>query len=308
MRLGTGPRLLSRPGLRTYDARLPFETRHVSVSLVYVRDLLAEATRMDIRFYRMAAPVVPVVNAVDLDPFRRQLDGCLALAEMVGAEAQSMGMRLTVHPTLDIQLGSGEEAIVRRSAALASAWEALFAAMGLGSEARVVVHRGGSGPQADAAFVANALALPPAVRGRLAIENDERQCSLDAALWLSRQTGIPVVWDYLHWRCAGRRGRSPGDCYAAAAATWPQGVPAKVHFSSPRTAAEHGRPPQARAHADYLDPFAFLDFAGGIGDACDVMLEAGAKDLALLKLRQDLAAIGADALGHPGGTSLAAAG
>jgi UV DNA damage endonuclease len=54
--------------------------------------------------------------------------------------------------------------------------------------------------------------------------------------------------------------------------------------------------PQLRAHADLIDPIAFEHFltetAAGARDF-DVMLEAKAKDLALLRLREQLAARGA---------------
>lgn len=299
MRLGTGPRLLTQPALRTYDCRLPLEARHVSVSLVCLRDLLAEAGRLGIAFYRLASQIVPVLGSDDVPRFRRQLDDCLLLAETVGAEARSRGMRLTVHPALDVQLGSGDERVAQRGAAVACAWEALLTAMGLGSDARIVVHRGGSGAGANAAFAARAAALPPAVRERLALENDERHCSLEAALWLSARTGIPVVWDYLHWRCAGAAGRGIGDAFKDVARTWPDGATVKLHYSSPRTGAVNGRPPQAWAHAEYIDPFAFHDFAVALGGDCDVMLEAGGKDLALLKLRHDLMALGLEGVLGP---------
>jgi UV DNA damage endonuclease len=96
------------------------------------------------------------------------------------------------------------------------------------------------------------------------------------------------------------------DALAAALATWPAGVQPKIPFSSPRTAVEQrvvrkGRRverrrvvPQLRAHADLVDPIAFEGFlahtAGGL--AFDVMLEAKAKDLALLRLREQLLARG----------------
>lgn len=305
MRLGTGPRLLGCPGLRTYDTRLPFEARQLSLSLVCLHDLILAAAERGIGFYRVASPLLPMLGPADLPRCLRQLDDCLALAEWVGATATCRGLRLTVHPVLDVQLGSQEEAIVSRGAAFAGAWAALFAAMGLGREARIVVHRCGRGLRAEAAFVANVMALPEAVRWRLALENDERQCSLDDALRLSRETGLPVVWDYLHWRCYGGDGRTPAEAYAAAAATWPGGEPPKLHFSSPRTTAGHGRPPQPREHADYVDPFAFGDFATAVGE-CDVMLEARAKDLALAKLRRDLGLSAARAVGEGG--ALVAAG
>jgi UV DNA damage endonuclease len=74
-----------------------------------------------------------------------------------------------------------------------------------------------------------------------------------------------------------------------------------VHFSSARLdgrAFKRGKevrvePPLLRQHADYIDPWTCADFLGALHDrAFDVMLEAKAKDLALLKLRQDLGTLG----------------
>ena len=52
--------------------------------------------------------------------------------------------------------------------------------------------------------------------------------------------------------------------------------------------------PQLRAHADMIDPIGFEHFyrVTAAGHELDVMLEAKAKDLALLRLREQLAARG----------------
>jgi UV DNA damage endonuclease len=80
----------------------------------------------------------------------------------------------------------------------------------------------------------------------------------------------------------------------------------KIHYSSPRTNVEERKKkvgrrvertlvlPQLRAHADLIDPIAFEEFLSRAAGAraFDVMLEAKAKDLALLRLREQLAARG----------------
>jgi UV DNA damage endonuclease len=91
--------------------------------------------------------------------------------------------------------------------------------------------------------------------------------------------------------------------------TWPSGVTPKIHFSSPRTelklaspeASEENsaRPPLWSNHSDYINPFEFIDFMKRVGgqDNLDIMLEAKAKDLAVLRLRRDLARFAPDHLG-----------
>jgi len=73
-----------------------------------------------------------------------------------------------------------------------------------------------------------------------------------------------------------------------------------VHFSSPRTEwlvepespgdAPHLRRTRWSRHSDYINPFEFIDFmaiAEGLRPF-DVMLEARARDLAVIRLRDDL--------------------
>ena len=139
------------------------------------------------------------------------------------------------------------------------------------------------------------------------VENDDRVYSLTDVLDLHRRSGIPVVWDILHHHCLDPQGIPDREALELALATWPDGVRPKIHFSSPKTAVEErtrrvGRRverslalPAPRVHADLVDPIAFEHFLRGTaaGLDFDVMLEAKAKDLALLRLREQLRASGA---------------
>ena len=99
------------------------------------------------------------------------------------------------------------------------------------------------------------------------------------------------MWDVLHHFCHDPDAIPAREALALALATWPDDVTPKIHYSSPRTAVEQrGKRtvlPPLRAHADMIDPIGFEHFvtetAAGLRDF-DVMLEAKAKDLALLRL------------------------
>jgi len=121
-------------------------------------------------------------------------------------------------------------------------------------------------------------------------------------LALHERTGLRVVWDILHHHCHDPDGIDDRSALEAALATWPSGVVPKIHYSTPKTALEERRRkvgrrtvtewvlPQLRAHADLIDPIAFGQFLSevdGLPDF-DVMLEAKGKDLALLRLREQL--------------------
>ena len=121
-------------------------------------------------------------------------------------------------------------------------------------------------------------------------------------LRLSSRTGLRVVWDAHHHACHNPERIPDHEALRLALATWPHGVVPKVHYSSPKTAVDERRvkrgrrvvrvpalPPRS-AHADLVDPFGFHRFLRDVvrGSEVDVMLEAKAKDLALLRLRHEL--------------------
>jgi UV DNA damage endonuclease len=144
-------------------------------------------------------------------------------------------------------------------------------------------------------FMAGFERLSERARARLVIENDDRTYSLSDVLELHRRSGAPVVWDILHHRCHDPQGIPVREALELALATWPDGVRPKIHYSSPKTAMElKGKRvvlPQLRAHADLVDPIGFEAFLGvADGLEFDVMLEAKAKDLALLRLREQVPA------------------
>jgi UV DNA damage endonuclease len=150
-------------------------------------------------------------------------------------------------------------------------------------------------------FVARFLALPEFVRRRLVLEHDDRRYSFDDALWIHRRTSIPLVLDTLHLRCLNPTGRTLADALPVALATWPADCRPKIHFSSPRTTLRtvhtplgaRLQPPLPNQHSDFLDPFAFIDLLYLAQRLrvrpFDVMLEAKAKELALLRLREQIA-------------------
>ena len=135
------------------------------------------------------------------------------------------------------------------------------------------------------------------------IENDDGQFGLSDVLELHRRTGLRVVWDILNHRCLDPDRIPVAEALRLAFATWEEGTTPKIHYSSPRTDAEErkrkvGRRverrtvlPPLKAHADLIDPIGFEDFLAGpaAGLDFDLLLESKAKDLALLRLRDQLA-------------------
>jgi len=307
MRLGFAVKVMGQPDLKSHDTRRWQNDPHLSVSLAYVRDIFGYLGRVGIRMYRLSSELAPYLTHPDLPQFHHQLDECVAELALVGQMAREAGLRLSFHPSQYVVLNAADATIAARSAAEITAQAQMLEAMNLGPEAVVVVHLGGvygDKKEAMERFVARYEELPAVVRQRLVLENDDASYSVVDIHRIHRKTGLRLVFDYLHFLNHNPEGLSLTEALALTLDTWPADVTPKVHFSSPSTAmrtVEHTdsgtgdrrlvlRPPQPTQHADFIDPFAFIAFlrqAQGLRDF-DVMLEAKAKDLALLRLRDDL--------------------
>ncbi len=297
IRLGVAVRVFGAPGLRSGGraGRAP----HLSVRLLLLRDVLLYLAGQRIGCYRLADDLADT-GAAGLGG---QLDQCAELLAEVGALARAHGQRLTMHLPLHLALGAPDDALAARSAAIVGACAELLGALGAGPEGVLVIHIGGAHGDRAAAlhrFAARFERLPEAARRRLAVELDQESFSLADLLRLHQMTGMPIVLDVLHLRLNNPQRVPLGAALGLALATWPPGVRPKVHFSSQRTEA-HLLParggqerrvlaPRHGQHADFICPFDFADFiAAARGQPpFDVMLEAKAADLALLRLRDDL--------------------
>ena len=309
MRLGFAVKVLGEGGLPAHDARRWQSGPHLRHSIEALHGVFDYLAREEIGMYRMTASLAPYATHPDLPQFHRQLDEARGELEALGARAREQDLRLSTHPGQYVVLNSEDEGVRDGAVRDLELQAELLDAMGLGPEAVVVLHVGGAAGGHAAGvdrFLAGFERLSERARERLVIENDDRTYALGHVLALHERTGLRVVWDILHHHCNDPDGIPDREALEAALATWPAGVTPKIHFSSPKTAMEERKKrvgrrverswvlPQLRAHADMIDPIAFEHFLRdtAAGLEFDVMLEAKAKDLALLRLRAQIAARG----------------
>ncbi len=310
-RLGFAVKVLGAGGLPSHDTRRWQSGPHLRHSLERLTAILDYLDANDIRMYRVATALAPYASHPDLPQFHRQIEECAEELAAVGALVRSRDVRLSSHPGQYTVLNSEESRVRDAAAAELEVQASLFDAMGLGPEAVVVLHVGGAAGGKEAAcerFLGGLELLSERARARLVIENDDRTFGTTDVVGLARRAGLRVVWDALHHQCNNPDGLADNEALAAARGTWPAGETPKIHYSSPRLDLEEkkvkrGRSverrlvlPQLRAHADLVEPFGFEQFIRGATAGCDfdVMLEAKAKDLALLRLREQLLARGLD--------------
>ena len=257
----------------------------IALNLTELRRILAFNAEHQIKMFRISSGVIPFAshpaNQVPWwDEFREPL-------EWIGEFITEQGMRVSMHPGQFTVINSPNPRVV--AAALDDlVWHVRFLdRLRLGPEHKIVVHGGGGYGDMRAALrrlVAAYGNLPDEVRNRLVLENDDRIYTVDDVLEVRALTGMPVVFDTLHHRAnPGGRGH-PMDALRDAFSTWrPLDGPPKIHFSTQAAGRRSG------AHADYLDPVEFGSLLDSTSNfVFDCMLEAKAKDLALLRLRQEV--------------------
>jgi UV DNA damage endonuclease len=297
-------KVLGGGGLPSHDTRRWQSEPSLGVSLERVSAILEYCDAQDIRFYRFATGLAPYASHPEYTQFRDAPQRFSAELAQVGARARELGIRLSSHPGQYTVLNSEDERVQRLAVEELEVQAELMDGMGLGPESVVVLHVGGAAGGPDAAldrFEAGFALLSDAAKARLVIENDDRSFGIATVVELARRVGRPAVWDLLHHRCHDPEGIPEREALQLALDTWPDDVTPKIHMSSPRTNVDErdGKIvlPPLRAHADLIDPLVFEHFlretAAGLRDF-DVMLEAKAKDLALLRLREQLRERGAE--------------
>ncbi len=297
MRLGFAVRVVGDPTLSPHDSRR--EGASFSRSLLALHDIFVYLARQQIQFYRLSAHLLPTRDLATGLALIQQHRGELA---HLGAIAQEQQLRLTLHLALQLAPATADHQHAATSLAEIELAAALLAALGCGNDGTLVLHAGGSprDPHALARLAERYAALSPGARARVAIENDTRY-SVGALLHLHQQCGVPLVFDYLHWQLHNPERLPLALALGLALATWHPDTRPKVHLSSQRTeahlrAARKGQParvvpPQLGQHADFIAPAdceQLLRASVGL-PVYDLMLEAKAGDLAVLRCRESIA-------------------
>jgi UV DNA damage endonuclease len=307
LRLGFAVKVVGQEGLKSNDLRRWQNEPHLRVSLGYLRDIFAYMAKHDINMYRISSDIAPYVTHPDLPQFHGQIEECSLELKELGDLAKRQGLRLSMHPSQFVVLNSPEESLVRKSVADLEAAARFLDCMDLGPEAVLIIHVGGTyGDHKTGCdrWVETYETLPEPVRRRLVLENDDIRYSAADVLDIHERTGVPLVFDNLHFWCNNPERLDMAETLARFLTTWPPGVRPKIHFSSPHTGYREATrknkttgkpetvllPPVWTGHADFVNPFEFITLMRMAADmpAFDVMLEAKAKDAALLRLRRDL--------------------
>lgn len=305
LRLGFPVKVLGAK-IKSNDTRRWQSSPSLKVSLEYIDAIFDYLVKNNIRMYRMSSDLAPYATHPDLPQFHNQVAECDSDLKRIGRRARELDIRLSFHPSQFIVLNSPNEAVREKSVWDLRIQAEMLDRMELNDEAVMVIHVGGSYGEQQASidrWCATWDKLPAAVQRRLVLENDDIRFSAADVLQIHGRTGVRLIFDIQHFCCLNPEGLALQPTFEKFISTWQPGVRPKMHFSSPRTQfrpvvradrktgkkKEVLQPPIWTGHADFNHPFEFIGFMRSMAAyEFDVMLEAKAKDLALIRLRHDL--------------------
>jgi UV DNA damage endonuclease len=192
---------------------------------------------------------------------------------------RSAGIRVVSHPDQFVVLSSQRDDVVRNSIAVLTREADLMDALGLPrTPAAAMILHGGKAGRAEE-LIATIRTLPPGVKSRLVLENDERAYGAADILQICKRAKVPMVFD-AHHHVVKEQLDSYDDAgiaryTSAAAATWPDPQQQLVHISNGRDGFLD------RRHSDTIAvmPKAFRRVPY-------IEVEAKAKERALFALRE----------------------
>jgi UV DNA damage endonuclease len=256
----------------------------VEKNLNCLEKILEFNVKHNLLFFRISSKTIPFAShpicTFDWEKFFKKR------FEKIGDYIKKHNFRISMHPDQFVLINAKEDRIVKNSIRELEYHCKLLDLMKLDKTAKVQLHVGGVYGDKKASierFVNRYKKLTDFVKKRLVIENDERSFSLADCLEISKQTGIPVLFDTFHHECFNN-GESFFQALSLASKTWEKtdGIP-MIDYSSQDPEKRKG------AHCQSINIEKFKNFIRETKSIdFDIMLEIKDKEKSAIKASRAL--------------------
>jgi len=237
-------------------------------------------------FFRITSNLFPWSSEYKLSDMPNYTEICNILSD-IGKYVSDNNMRITSHPGPFNVLTSPHPHVVDNCINDLSIHGEVFDLIGLSRTPynKINIHIGGVyGDKVSAMdrFCTNFHRLPDSVKSRLTVENDDKASMysvIDLYEGVYKVIGIPIVFDYHHHRF-NTGDLSEQQALEMAMSTWGDIVPV-VHYSESRNIEQKDDTIRPQAHSDYV-----YDYIDTYDNKVDIMVEAKAKELAVIKYKE----------------------
>jgi len=236
---------------------------------------LGYCARRDIKLYRATSALFPMSDEPEGEALLRSMASTLG---SIGRRAKALGIRVVLHPDQFVVLNSESENTRRVSRIILQKHALWFDLFGLPQSPWSLMNiHGGKAGRGDE-LVETIKALPPNVKDRLTLENDEYSFGAAEIYDLCRRAGVPMLFDGHHHVIKegldSYNDPSVAKYTELAAETWPKREWQVVHVSNGDSAFLD------RYHSEHITmiPKAFAKVPW-------IEVEARGKELAIAQLR-----------------------
>jgi UV DNA damage endonuclease len=268
--------------LASYSKERLYET--IGNNLLCLLNTLHYNVERGIRFFRLPSELVPFAShEVCQEPWQTDF---ASQFRRIGRYIRENDLRVALHPGQFTVINSPSEKIFENSLAELVYQTEMLDLMSLDSTHKIQIHVGGVYEDKIGSmlrFTRRYLMLPPEVRRRLVIENDDRLYTVRDCWEIHDAVGVPIVFDNLHHHL-NNVGEPLTEAFDAAYSTWggQDGLP-MVDYSSQAEGKRLGN------HADTVDLDDFFNFLVDVRRYdFDVMLEIKDKETSVLKVLEFL--------------------
>jgi len=243
----------------------------------------------EIELYRLSSSIVPLATHPEVrwdfvTPFR---DKWREIGELV----KKHHLRVSFHPNQFTLFTSPREEVTKNAVIDMECHYRMLEAMGVEKESLINIHIGGAYGNKEESlerFRMNLKSLPAPIKEIMTLENDDKTYTTDETLKICQLEGVANIFDY-HHHMANLGEASLEHLLPDIFATWEKrNLIPKIHISSPKS------PSAFRSHSDYVDMEflqPLLSILHSLKHDVDFMIEAKMKDLAMLKLVEDISKI-----------------
>jgi len=243
----------------------------------------------EIELYRLSSSIVPLATHPEVrwdfvTPFRDKWRG-------IGELVKKHHLRVSFHPNQFTLFTSPREEVTKNAVIDMECHYRMLEAMGVEKESLINIHIGGAYGNKEESlerFRVNLKSLPAPIKEIMTLENDDKTYTTDETLKICQLEGVANIFDY-HHHMANPGEASLEQLLPDIFATWEKrNLIPKIHISSPKS------PSAFRSHSDYVDMEflqPLLSILHSLKHDVDFMIEAKMKDLAMLKLVEDISKI-----------------
>lgn len=273
-------------------------TREV-VEATYTRNLqtlidgLPRVIKAGYKSFRFPSGIFPLFDQVPQDWWDNELT--CSLLQRLGSIILSADVRATFHPGQFCSLSSDDPTVHENSVRELNHHAWIFDQMRLPQTPYYAINvHGGKGDRHDnLVYAINASSnvqphrrLTDGARNRLTLENDETCYTTAELLSVSRETGVPVVWDS-HHHTLNPGGLDESTAARAAAATWGTIKPLQHISNSEEGITENHAIQKRRAHSKLIRYVPPTQLSMMLANEVDVDVESKTKNLAIDKMIKD---------------------